>query len=117
MNIQSELDRILGGTYDLLVLDKVLVELSDMINRGGKLGRNAKHATEFLERTAQTIMLSSLNSSSISTDEMILKYALENSCVVATNDQPLRERLRNVGIPVITARGPGKLFIDGYIPK
>ena len=115
MNIQAELDRILGRAYDLVVLDKVLIELAEMTDRGGKLGRNAKRAIEFLKQTAQEIKSSTLNSSEILTDKAILKYAMDNSCVVATNDQTLRKELRKVKIPVITARGPNQLFIDGFI--
>ena len=50
-----------------------------------------------------------------STDELIVRLALEWGCVVATNDARLRRELRRLGVPVIYLRGLGKLELEGEL--
>jgi rRNA-processing protein FCF1 len=48
-------------------------------------------------------------------DDILLRMALETGYLVATNDADLRQRLREVGIPVIYLRQRAFLEIDGCV--
>ena len=46
-------------------------------------------------------------------DDVIVRMAREWKCPVATNDQKLRKKLRDIGIPVIYLRQKNRLEVDG----
>ncbi|WEU39714.1 MAG: hypothetical protein OdinLCB4_004315 [Candidatus Odinarchaeum yellowstonii] len=49
-------------------------------------------------------------------DDKILTYAVENKCVVATNDTTLRARLREKGVPTIYLKHKSHLALEGNLP-
>jgi rRNA-processing protein FCF1 len=49
------------------------------------------------------------------TDDVIVKIANEWKAAVFTNDRQLRERLRDISVPVIYVRQKSRLDIDGMI--
>lgn len=50
-------------------------------------------------------------------DDLIVRYAKENKCIVSTNDRELRKKLRRNHIAVIYLRQKAFLALDGDIPQ
>lgn len=48
-------------------------------------------------------------------DDFVLRLAVSNGWLVATNDSDLRRRLREVGVPIIYLRQRAYLEIDGLV--
>jgi len=48
-------------------------------------------------------------------DDVILRVATQWKCPVATNDRTLKQRLRDISIPVIYMRQKSRLELEGSI--
>ncbi|MEM4678678.1 MAG: hypothetical protein QXP17_00045 [Candidatus Jordarchaeales archaeon] len=109
----SELGVVVGRSYEVVVLDKVLEELEKLAEKGSEGGKLAKAALNFVRQKAFKVCPSGVEG--VGVDDAILEYARRERCVVATNDNVLRKRLRKAGIPVIYLRQRSHLCIDGEI--
>lgn len=109
----SELDVVVGRRYEVVVLDKVLEELEKLAGKGGEGGRLARAALNFVKQKGFKICPS--GAGGVGVDDAILEYAKREHCVVATNDNVLRRRLRKAGVPVIYLRQKSHLCVDGEI--
>jgi hypothetical protein len=54
-------------------------------------------------------------SDKLKTDDVIVKVAKDWNCPVFTNDRQLKQRLRDISVPVIYVRQKSRLDIDGLI--
>ncbi len=102
IDITSELHRVLPGKIELITLSPVVEELKKK-----KRGVGIK-------------LIKSLNLKVIpaigNADEAIFGYAIKNpGVVVATNDDALKRKLREKGVPVVIVRGKQKLELEGYV--
>ena len=101
----EELDRTLG-TYDAVVPDVVVAELSKLAERGGEEGKAASVGADLAARC-----------DAVETEEPYADDALYDLATrgdvdaVVTNDGPLKERLLDAGVPVIHLRGRNQLTI------
>ncbi len=96
-----ELDRILPFTYKLAVVDKTVDELeaiSTTARPTEKIG--AKLAKQLIAKKRIAVIATDRKGY---TDTLILKAANKDT-VVATQDQGLKRRLKEKGIPVIIIR-------------
>ncbi|MGC8816974.1 MAG: PIN domain-containing protein [Candidatus Hadarchaeum sp.] len=109
VDLFGELDRLLDGSYELLVPSPVVKEL-ERISEQGKPK----------ERTAAKLGLSLVKRGSVvnvegEADESIVKLAVERKCLVGTSDFNLRKRLRASRIGVIYLRGKSHLALNGQL--
>lgn len=109
VDIFSELDRILDKKYALIVPETVTDELKSLKEKGSASERKAANVGLKLAEKAKKI------SSQKTGDDEIIRLAKEKDSVVGTNDKTLKERLRNLGIPVIYLRQRSHLHINGMI--
>ncbi len=94
----DELDALLGRV-ELAVLDTTLFELEYMCRKRGVKARRALTALEYAKRLKMHPTDRRLDA-----DSAIIRYAVEKGCTVATMDQDLRQRLRSMGVAVVTLR-------------
>ena len=114
INIFSELDRIIQSKYVPVVLSETVNELEKLLdNKKSKTRQQASLALKMVEycEVREANCLPDEN-----VDDLIVRYAKENECVVSTNDRQLRKKLRKNLIAVIYLRQKAFLALDGNIP-
>jgi len=112
-DIFSELSQVIDRRYEVVVLDCVLDELRRLAEKGGRKGKLAEAALAFVEKGRFRVCPPGVEGEGV--DDLILKYASKERCIVATNDAVLRKRLRQIGVPVIYLRQKNRLILDGEI--
>lgn len=114
INIFSELDRIIQSKHVLVVLSETVKELEKLLEKGKpKIQQQASLALEMARRCE---LREANRSPDENVDDLIVRYARENKCVVSTNDKKLRKRLRKNLITVVYLRQKAFLALDGNIP-
>lgn len=105
VRIFEELDRLLSGP-ELLVPDGVLAELDSLAGGNGTEATAASVGRDLAERCR------AVEHESQNADDACVELASENACeFVCTNDRPLRDRIFELGVPVIGLRGHNALAI------
>jgi rRNA-processing protein FCF1 len=98
--------RILLGGFEPVVLSGVLKELEGLSQERGRDGSAARLGYNLGEKC---MIADSKNLKSESVDAQIIEYAVQNSCIVVTNDRRVRDALFTQGIGVISLRNQKKL--------
>jgi rRNA-processing protein FCF1 len=112
MDIYEELKRILNRNVEFILLSPVKHELEVLANGDEpKLRRQANFAL----RLAEKCKLIAVEPKNEETDDIILRIAKSWAAPVFTNDRLLRQRLRDISVPVIYLRQKSRLDIDGLI--
>lgn len=112
IDIFSELERLLGKV-EPIVLSTTIAELEDLARKGSsKMAKQALAALELARKCSEWYVETFLKESC---DDIILRFAELEGCIVATNDAVLRRRLRKAKIPVVYVRQRSHLEIDGQV--
>lgn len=109
LELESELERVMPGKFDVVVPDSVIDELEKLVEENnGKQAEEARLAIEL----AETFEIVEVDEEG---DEAIIELAssLDDS-VVVTNDKLLRARLRAKGIPNVHMRSKAFLSVEGF---
>ena len=111
VDIFRELETLLGPNIQIYIIEATLQELE-------YLKQNAKPSLikeiDFAEKLSKKcIILETSNNKNETTDDKILRIALELDLPVATNDKELRKRLKREKITVIFLRQRAYLDIEG----
>ncbi|KXB00550.1 hypothetical protein AKJ47_01060 [candidate division MSBL1 archaeon SCGC-AAA261G05] len=109
VDIFAELDRLLDIDYELTVPSAVINELKSLTSKGTTSERSAARVA--LELASRAKRIETKNSA----DKEILRLAREGKYIVGTNDEVLRKKLREEGIPVIYLRQKSHLALTGNI--
>ena len=112
IDIQGELERLLGRRFELILLSSVRHELE--VLAAGSPPKTRKMAAFALEY-AKKCRLVEAHSSAKTVDDAIVEIAAKCRSPVFTNDAQLRRRLRNISVPVIYVRQKSHLAIEGMI--
>jgi len=112
IDIQGELERLLGRRFELILLSSVRHELE--VLAAGSPPKTSKMAAFALEY-AKKCRLVEAHSSAKTVDDAIVEIAAKCRSPVFTNDAQLRRRLRNISVPVIYVRQKSHLAIEGMI--
>jgi rRNA-processing protein FCF1 len=105
VRVFEELDRLLDS-YEAVVPAAVVGELEALAAEGGEAGRAASVGRDLAGRCETVETVASY------ADDALLELARGGEVgAVATNDAPLRERLREASTPVIHLRGRNKLTV------
>jgi len=112
IDIFEELKSLLGMNFEPILLSPIHRELEGLTEKGSlKDRKNARHALQLAEKCKLVEVEEHLDSP----DDLIMKVAEEWNAPVFTNDKQLREKLRNINVPVIYVRQKARLEIDGRI--
>ncbi len=113
IDIDAELATLLNRNFDLIVLSVVRRELEILAEKSPpKMRKNARYALKLAEKYENVKTNGRPNAT---TDDVIVDTAKEWNAPVFTNDKQLRERLRDISVPVIYVRQKSRLEIDGMI--
>lgn len=118
VDIFQEIDRLITQKYDLITLPHIINELNEF----GKKSRKNQNEARIALELAKKCKIMETNSdfpliSSNGVDDIILKLAIKNRWIVATNDAALRKKLRSQQLPTITLRNKAYLIIEGDFPS
>jgi rRNA-processing protein FCF1 len=113
IDVFSDLKRLLNRSYELILLSSVKRELEALARKGSpKIRKNASYALKLAEKCRYVEVDFP---ASMLTDDVIVKIAEEWKSPVFTNDRQLKQRLRDISVPVIYVRQKSRLEIDGMI--
>jgi uncharacterized protein len=112
IDIFEELKRVLNRNADLVLLSAVKSELETLANeKSVKVRREAFYAL----RVAEKCIFVKVETKSLNVDDTIVLVAKEWNSPVFTNDRQLKNKLRDISVPVIYVRQKTRLEIDGLI--
>jgi hypothetical protein len=100
--------RMLIGAFDPVVLPGVLQELNGLTRAKGRDGAAARCAITLAEKCT---IAQNADLKAGSVDAQVVEYAVQNKCLVVTNDRRVRDALFEQGIGVISLRNQKKLEI------
>jgi rRNA-processing protein FCF1 len=113
IDVFSDLKRLLNRSFELILLSSVKRELEVLARKGSpKMRKNASYALKLAEKCRYVEV--DFPASAL-TDDVIVKVAEEWKSPVFTNDRQLKQRLRDISVPVIYVRQKSRLEIDGMI--
>lgn len=103
IDLFSELERIFTDRkIQICILDRTLQELQRK--------KDSPLALAFTKR-----MQLITTDSHAPADDLLLIHGMEPNTAVATQDRPLKEKLKKAGIPIITIRKHSHLVIDTHV--
>ena len=113
IDVFSDLKRLLNRSFELVLLSPVKRELEALARKGSpKIRKNASYALKLAEKCRYVEV--DFPASAL-TDDVIVEIAAEWKSPVFTNDRQLKQRLRDISVPVIYVRQKSRLEIDGMI--
>ena len=112
IDIFQELKTLLNRNFELVLLKPIQQELERLAREGSPQTR--KKAV-YAMKLAEKCRIVDVKEDSASPDDIILQIASRWSYPVFTNDRELREKLRNINVPVIYVRQKSRLEIDGRL--
>ena len=113
IDVFSDLERLLNRSFEVILLSSVKRELEALARKGSpKMRKNASYALKLAKKCRYVEV--DFPASEL-TDDVIVKIAEEWKSPVFTNDRKLKQRLRDISVPVIYVRQKSRLEIDGMI--
>jgi len=113
IDIFSELKRLLNRNFEMILISPIKKEVEILTEKGSN--KNNKNASIALMYALKCKYIEVKMPKGMLTDDIIVKKAKDWKAVVFTNDRELKERLRNISVPVIYVRQKSFLAIDGMI--
>jgi hypothetical protein len=111
IDIFAELSRLLNRSYELVLLSPVKRELETLTQKSSpKTRKNAAFALSLAEKLTYVKIQEKPNEP---TDDAIIRIAKQWKTLVFTNDKQLRQKLKDISVPVIYLRQKSRLEIDG----
>ena len=113
IDIFNDLNLLLSRSFELILLSPVKQELEALAKKGSlKMRKNVAYALKLAEKCTYVEVDFP---ASVLTDDIIVRIAEAWKAAVLTNDRQLRQRLRDISVPVIYVRQKSRLEIDGLI--
>jgi rRNA-processing protein FCF1 len=112
IDIFQELKTLLNRNFELVLLKPIQQELERLAKEGSPQTRKK---TSYALKLAEKCRIVSVKEDTASPDDVILQTAGKWNCPVFTNDRELRNKLRNINVPVIYVRQKSRLEIDGRL--
>jgi len=113
IDIFEELKELLSRNFELVLLSPILNEVQRIARQGSPSRR--KQASYALKLAEKCKLLEVNCEAGTSMDDLILQVAGRCKYPVFTNDRQLRNRLRDINMPVIYVRQKSRLEIDGRL--
>jgi rRNA-processing protein FCF1 len=113
IDIFDELKKLLNRNFEPIVLTLTRQELERISIEGSpEMQKKAKYALGLAEKCT---VLEAQQIRETPIDDVIVQVATKNKYAVFTNDRQLRNRLRDINVPVIYLRQKSRLEIDGRL--
>ena len=106
INIEKELNRLLG-ICRIIVPTSVIKEAEKLALLDGSVGRAAKLGLSIVRKKDYQIIETTYDG-----DDGVIDVAIKTNAAVVTNDKELKEKVKELGLPVIYVREESKLEIE-----
>ncbi len=116
IDIFQEMDRLISQKFEIIIFPGIVEELNTLSKESLKRHKEVSMTLEFVKK-CKIIELNPELLALRNIDEIILRSAVLNKWIVATNDRGLRKKLRFNKVPVITLREKTHLILEGDIPS
>ena len=113
IDIFEEMRKILNRNFEPVLLSPTLEELERISTCGSPKMR--KQAEDALRLAKKCRVLKVPHKDEVPVDDLIVQVASNQKYAVFTNDRQLRNRLRDINVPVIYVRQKSRLEIDGRL--
>jgi rRNA-processing protein FCF1 len=113
IDIFEETKQLLDRNFEAVVLLSTCQELERIAKQGPLETR--KKAAFALKLAKKCRILKTNKESETPTDDLIVQAASKHNWPVFTNDRQLRNRLRDINVPVIYVRQKSRLDMDGRL--
>ncbi|RLI46818.1 30S processome protein Utp24 [Candidatus Bathyarchaeota archaeon] len=114
IDIFDELMKLLNQRFEPILLSPTYKELQKIAEKGSPKMR--QHASLALKLAEKCRLVEVKQDFEETHDDVIVRVAAEWKCPVATNDQALRKRLRDINVSVIYLRQRSHLEMEGNVP-
>jgi rRNA-processing protein FCF1 len=113
IDIFEELEKLLNRNFEPILLSTTRQELERISDESSpEMQKKAKYALRLAEKCT---FMKVKQGKGASTDDLIVQVASKHKYAVFTNDRQLRNRLRDINVPVIYVRQKSRLEIDGRL--
>lgn len=113
IDLFEDLKKLLNRNFELVLLSPTRLELERIATQGSSsMRKNAALALKLAEKCKP---LDIGQRTGASTDDLIVQAAAKYKYPVFTNDRQLRNRLRDINVPVVYVRQKSRLEIDGRL--
>ena len=113
IDILEELKKLLNRNFEPILLSPTRQEIERIAVEGSTEMR--KQAEYALKLAQNCTFLEVQQERGTPTDDLIVQVASKHKYAVFTNDRQLRNRLRDINVPVIYVRQKSRLEIDGRL--
>jgi rRNA-processing protein FCF1 len=114
IDVFGELERLLNRRFEMILLSPVKCELELLAEKGSpKTRKMANYALKLSESFIYIKVNDETSTQEV--DDQIIRTAAVWKAPVFTNDMHLRQRLRDISVPVIYVRQKSRLEIDGKL--
>jgi rRNA-processing protein FCF1 len=113
IDIFQEIEYLLQKKVDFVVPSAVKTELTGISTRGGEGAPEASLALQLASR-CRVVEVTLQEGESV--DDAIVKASQKLGAIVATTDIELKNRLRDINVPVVYLREKSKLEVEGIEP-
>jgi uncharacterized protein len=113
IDLLEELKKLLNRNFELILLSPTRQELERIAVQGSsEMRKQAEYALRLAEKCT---FLEVQQEKDTLADDLITQVASRHEYAVFTNDRQLRNRLRDINVPVIYVRQKSRLEIDGRL--
>jgi len=113
IDILEELKKLLNRNFEPILLSPTRREIERIAAEGTpEMRKQAEYALKLAEKCT---FLEVQKEKDTPTDDLIVQVARKHKYAVFTNDRQLRNRLRDINVPVIYVRQKSRLEIDGRL--
>ena len=113
IDLLEELKKLLNRNFEPILLSPTRRELERIKVQGSsEMRKQAEYALKLAEKCT---LLEAQQEKNTPTDDLIVQVASKLKYAVFTNDRQLRNRLRDINVPVIYVRQKSRLEIDGRL--
>ena len=111
LDIFSEIENLIPGRVQFCIADPIRKELVKLSLKKSEVGRKARFALRLADK-CDNIKIESKGFEKV--DDVLIRFAGRNEVIVATSDKELRQRLRDINVPVIYVRGRSRVELEGF---
>ena len=111
IDIFSKIENLIPGRVKFCIIDPIRKELEKLSIRKSEVGRKAKFALKLAEK-CDNLKIKSKDFEKV--DDVLIRFAGKNGVIVATSDKELRQKLRDINVPVIYLRGRSRVELEGF---
>jgi rRNA-processing protein FCF1 len=110
LDIFSQIEDLIPGRVQFCITDPIKNELVKLSYKKSEIGRKAKFALRLADK-CHNIKIELKDFEKV--DDALIRFAEKNDVIIATLDKELRQRLRDINVPVIYVRGRSRIELEG----